>query len=126
MAKVKQKRRLADDEAQAVAHRLRVSPRKLNLVADMIRGSSIESALSQLTVSKKAVSVEVKKTLQSAVANAENNHQLDVERLFVYRAFVGKGLVMKRFHARARGRSGSILKPTSHLTIVVKEREEAR
>lgn len=125
MAKAKQERRLADNEARAVARNLRVSPRKLNLVAETIRGMSIEPALAQLTFSTKAAAVDVKKTLQSAIANAENNHQLDVDRLYVAEAHVGKGLVMKRFRARARGRVGKILKPFSHITIVVREREEA-
>lgn len=125
MAKAKQERRLADNEARAVTRNLRVSPQKLNLVAETIRGLSIEPALAQLSFSNKAAAVDVKKTLQSAVANAENNHQLDVDRLYVAEAHVGKGLVMKRFHARARGRGARILKPFSHLTIVVREREEA-
>ena len=125
MAKAKQERRLTDRESQAVARNLRVSPQKLNLVAETIRGLNVEPALAQLTFSKKRIALNVKKALQSAIANAENNHQLDVDRLYVSEAHVGKGLVMKRFRPRARGRIGKILKPFSHLTIVVREREEA-
>ena len=102
----------------------RVSPRKLNTVAELIRGRSVESALAALTFSRRRISNDVKKTLQSAIANAENNHELDVDRLFVAEAFVGKALVMKRFSARARGRVGRVEKPFSQLTVVVREREE--
>ena len=125
MAKAKQERRLADRESHVIARNLRVSPQKLNLVAETIRGLNVEPALAQLTFSKKGIALNVKKALQSAIANAENNHQLDVDRLYVSEAHVGKGLVMKRFRPRARGRIGKILKPFSHLTIVVREREEA-
>ena len=103
---------------------LRVSPRKLNLVAQQIRGMGAGKALNELAFSRKRIAVDVRKALQSAVANAENNHQLDVDRLFVSEASVGKGIVMKRFHTRARGRSAGIEKPFSQLTIVVRERAQ--
>ncbi len=125
MSKKKVERRLAETEAMAVLRNLRTSPRKLNLVAESIRGLGAATALSQLAVNKRRVAQHVRKALQSAIANAENNHQLDVDRLVVKQASVGKGLVMRRFHARARGRASSIVKPFSHLTIVVGEREEA-
>jgi len=118
-------RRLAENEAAAVASSIRVSPRKLNLVAGMIRGKDVEPALTDLTFCKRRIAGHVKKVLQSAVANAENNHQLDVDRLFVAEAHVGRALVMRRFRARARGRVGRLRKPSSNLTIVVREREEA-
>ena len=118
-------RRLADNEASAVASSIRVSPRKLNLIAGLIRGKSVEQALTDLTFSKRRIAGHVKKVLQSAIANAENNHQLDVDRLFVAETHVGRALVMRRFKARARGRVGRIRKPFSNLTIVVREREEA-
>jgi len=124
MGKPKHGRRLSEFEAMAVARNLRVSPQKLNLVAESIRGKSAEAALSELTFSKRRIAGDVKKTLQSAIANAENNHQLDVDRLFVAEATVGKAIVMKRFRPRARGRAGRIMKPFSHLTVVVREREE--
>ncbi|MEH6633087.1 MAG: 50S ribosomal protein L22 [Halopseudomonas aestusnigri] len=124
MGKSKRESTLADNEARAIAVNLRTSPRKLNLVAASIRGKSAESALAELTFSKRRIAIEVKKALQSAIANAENNHQLDVDRLFVSEAFVGKSFVMKRFRARARGRVGRLLKPWSQLTVVVREREE--
>jgi len=126
MGKPKRERTLADNEAKAVTRMLRVSPRKLNLVAAAIRGKKVGSALADLTFSRKRIAGDVKKTLMSAIANAENNHQLDVDRLVVAEASVGKGLVMRRFHARARGRGAKILKPFSHLTIVVREREEEK
>lgn len=125
MGKPKMERQLADDEARAVSRFIRISPQKLNLMAKSIRGKSADAALAELTFSKRRVSNDVKKTLESAIANAENNHQLDVDRLFVKEASVGKTLVMKRFRARARGRVGRIQKPFSNLTVVVKEREEA-
>ena len=103
---------------------LRVSPQKLNLVAQMIRGMDAEKALAALTFSRRRISSDVKKAVQSAIANAENNHQLDVDRLYVKEASVGKALTMRRFRPRARGRVGRIRKPFSHLTIVVGEREE--
>ncbi len=124
MGKPKHERRLSESEAMAVARNLRVSPQKLNLVAESIRGKSAEAALSELTFSKRRIAGDVKKTLQSAIANAENNHQLDVDRLFVAEATVGKAIVMKRFRPRARGRAGRIMKPFSNLTVVVREREE--
>ena len=124
MSKPKFERRLKDNEAQAVARSLRVSPQKLNLVAQLIRGKKVEKALADLTFSHKRIARDVKKTLQSAIANAENNHGLDVDQLVVAEAYVGKNLVMKRFHARARGRMGRIEKPFSQLTVVVREVEE--
>ena len=124
MGKPKHKRRLREDEAIAVTRNLRISPQKLNLVAQSIRGRNAEAALSELTFSKRRIAGDVKKTLQSAIANAENNHQLDVDRLYVAEATVGKSFVMKRFRPRARGRAGRILKPFSNLTVVVREREE--
>ncbi|MCH8924976.1 MAG: 50S ribosomal protein L22 [Proteobacteria bacterium] len=124
MGKPKHKRRLREDEAIAVARNLRISPQKLNLVAQSIRGRNAEAALSELTFSKRRIASDVKKTLQSAIANAENNHQLDVDRLYVAEATVGKSFVMKRFRPRARGRAGPIIKPFSNLTVVVREREE--
>ena len=116
-------RTLADNEAKAVARMLRVSPQKLNLVAALIRGKKVATALADLEFSRKRIAKDVRKCLESAIANAENNHQLDVDDLVVAQAHVGKGLVMKRFHARGRGRSGKILKPFSHLTIVVRQVE---
>jgi large subunit ribosomal protein L22 len=124
MSKSKFERRLKDNEAQAVAKSLRVSPQKLNLVAQLIRGKKVDRALADLTFSRKRIAKDVKKTLQSAVANAENNHSLDVDQLIVAEAYVGKNLVMKRFHTRARGRMGKILKPFSQLTVVVREVQE--
>ena len=117
-------RRLADNEARAFSKSIRVSPQKLNLVAQSIRGKSCEEALNQLTFSRRRIALEVKKVLQSAIANAENNQQLDVDRLMVAEATAGRQFVMKRWKARARGRVGRILKPFSNLTIVVREREE--
>jgi large subunit ribosomal protein L22 len=124
MSKSKFERRLKDNEAQAVARSLRVSPQKLNLVAQLIRGKKVEKALADLTFSHKRIAKDVKKTLQSAIANAENNHGLDVDQLVVAEAYVGKNLVMKRFHPRARGRMGRIEKPFSQLTVVVREVQE--
>lgn len=117
-------RRLADNEASAFGRSLRTSAQKLNLVAATIRGKPVEAALVDLKFSKRRISNDVRKILQSAVANAENNHDLDVDQLFVAEASVGRSFVMKRFRARARGRTGRILKPFSHLTIVVRERAE--
>ena len=125
MGKPKRERDLADHQAMAMARLLRTSPRKLNLVAELIRGLKAEHALHQLTFSRRRVAGEVKKVLMSAIANAENNHDLDVDRLVVSEATVGKSLVMKRFRARARGRAGRIEKPFARLRIVVEEREEA-
>ncbi|MEC9367551.1 MAG: 50S ribosomal protein L22 [Pseudomonadota bacterium] len=125
MGKPKKERRLADNEARAVTRSLRVSPRKLNLVAQLIRGKKVDTAMADLTFSRKRIAREVRKTLQSAVANAENNHSLDVDSLIVAEAFVGKNLVMKRFSPRARGRVGQIQKPFSQLTVVVRQVEES-
>ena len=124
MGKAATKRRLPDNEAQAVGRMLRVSPQKLNLVAQLIRGKKVDTALADLTFSRKRISDDVKKVLQSAIANAENNHDLDVDDLVVAEAYVGKNLVMKRWHARARGRVGRIEKPFSQITIVVRQVEE--
>ncbi|MEH6527527.1 MAG: 50S ribosomal protein L22 [Sneathiella sp.] len=124
MGKQSIQRQLKDTEALAIGNRIRVSPQKLNLVAGLIRGKSAEAALSELTFSKRAIARDVKKILQSAIANAENNHQLDVDQLFVAEAHVGKSLVMKRMRPRGRGRSSPILKPFSNITIIVREREE--
>ena len=124
MSKKKNEKRIADNEALSIAKNLRTSPQKLNLVAQTIRGKEAEKAINILSFSRRRIAVDVKKVLQSAVANAENNHGLDVDRLFVKEAYVGKGLVMKRIKARARGRSSRILKPFSHLTIILKEEEE--
>jgi large subunit ribosomal protein L22 len=115
--------RTADNEAKAVARMIRVSPQKLNLLAQLIRGKKVDRALADLEFSRKRIAHEVKKTLESAIANAENNHGLDVDDLIVSQAFVGKALVMKRFHARARGRASRIEKPFSNLTIIVREVE---
>jgi large subunit ribosomal protein L22 len=125
MSKEKRARALADNEAKAIAKMLRISPQKLNLVASMIRGRKVSSALADLQFSRKRIAVDVKKCLESAIANAENNHHLEVDDLIVAEAYVGKALVMKRFHARGRGRAGSILKPFSNLTIVVRQVEAA-
>lgn len=121
MGKQTTPRALKDNEAKAVARMLRVSPQKLNLVAQLIRGKKVDRALADLEFSRKRIAHEVKKALESAIANAENNHDLDVDDLVVAEAHVGKALVMKRFHARARGRAGRIEKPFSNLTIVVRE-----
>jgi large subunit ribosomal protein L22 len=123
MGKPKSPRALPDNEAKAVARMLRVSPQKLNLVAAMIRGKKVDSALADLTFSRKRIAGDVKKTLQSAIANAENNHGLDIDDLIVSEAHVGKAFVIKRFHARARGRAGRIEKPFSNLTVVVRQVE---
>ncbi len=123
MSKKARARSLADNEAKAVARMLRVSPQKLNLVAQMIRGKKVQSALADLEFSRKRIAHDVRKCLQSAIANAENNHDLDIDDLVVAQAHVGKALVIKRFTPRGRGRSGRILKPFSHLTIVVRQVE---
>ncbi|HEY9163108.1 MAG TPA: 50S ribosomal protein L22 [Magnetovibrio sp.] len=123
MGKAKTERRLKTNEAQAVARTLRISPQKLNLVAALIRGKKVDKALAELEFSRKRIASTVKKTLESAIANAENNHDLDVDSLVVAEAYVGKSIVMKRFHARGRGRSSRIEKPFAHLTIVVREVE---
>ncbi|MDF1620743.1 50S ribosomal protein L22 [Pseudothioclava nitratireducens] len=124
MSKEKNPRRVADNEAMAKSKMLRTSPQKLNLVAAMIRGKKVDKALSDLTFSKKRIAQDVKKCLQSAIANAENNHGLDVDSLVVAEAWVGKNLVMKRGRPRARGRFGKIMKPFSELTIKVRQIEE--
>ena len=124
MGKPKHDRRLSELEAISVARNLRISPQKLNLVAESIRGKSAEAALSELTFSKRRIAADVRKVLQSAIANAENNHQLDVDRLYVAEASVGRSLVMKRWRPRARGRSARINKPFSNLRLVVRESEE--
>ncbi len=121
MAKAATPRALADTEARAVLRMVRISPQKLNLVAQLIRGKKVSTALADLEFSRKRISHEVRKCLQSAIANAENNHDLDVDDLVVSQAFVGKALVLKRFHARARGRGARIMKPFANLTIVVRE-----
>ncbi|PLW78511.1 50S ribosomal protein L22 [Cohaesibacter celericrescens] len=124
MGKAKRARVLKDNEAKAISRMLRTSPQKLNLVAAMIRGKKVDAALADLTFSSKRIAGDVKKCLESAIANAENNHELDVDALVVAEAYVGKALVMKRWQPRARGRVGKILKPFSNLTIVVREIEE--
>jgi large subunit ribosomal protein L22 len=121
MSKPKHERGLEETEAQAVTKNIRVSPRKLNLVAGLIRGRTAQDAVATLTFSKRRIAQTVKKTLESAIANAENNHSLDVDRLVVTKAEVGRAVVMKRFHARGRGRSSQIEKWFSHLKIVVAE-----
>jgi large subunit ribosomal protein L22 len=126
MGKQSRARVLGDHQAMAIARNIRVSPRKLNLVAQQIRGKKVDRALSELTFSPKRIAGVVKKTLQSAVANAENNHDLDVDDLVVAEASVGKNLVMKRFHARARGNAGGIEKFFSQITIVVEEKREEK
>jgi len=124
MGKEKNPRRVADNEAMAKLRMLRTSPQKLNLVAAMIRGKKVDKALNDLTFSKKRIAGDVKKCLQSAIANAENNHGLDVDELVVAEAWVGKNLVMKRGRPRARGRFGALRKPFSEITIKVREIEE--
>ncbi len=116
--------RVAENEAIARASQIRSSARKLNLVAQMIRGKDASRALADLAFSRRRIAFEVRKVLQAAIANAENNHQLDVDRLYVAEATVGRAMVMKRFHARARGRGARIEKPFSNLTVIVREREE--
>jgi len=124
MGKKSVKRPFADNEAFAFAKMIRVSPQKLNLVCGSIRGKSCESALGQLAFSKRRIANDVKSLLESAIANAENNHSLDVDRLYVAEATVGRAMVMKRWKARARGRVGKIQKPFSNLRLIVREREE--
>ena len=121
MGQEKNPRRVADNEAQAISRMLRTSPQKLNLVAGLIRGKKVEKALADLTFSKRRIAGDVKKCLQSAIANAENNHGLDVDSLVVAEAWVGKNLVMKRGRPRARGRFGKIMKPFSEITIKVRQ-----
>ena len=124
MGKPKHERVLDETEAKAFSKTIRISPQKLNLVARSIRGKTAGAALATLAFSQRRVAGEVRKVLQSAIANAENNHQLDVDRLYVKEATVGKTMVMKRFRARARGRGASIRKPFSSITVIVREREE--
>jgi large subunit ribosomal protein L22 len=124
MGKAKRERALGETEAKAVTRNLRVSPRKLNLVAQMIRGKKVDVALADLEFTRKRIAQDVKKCLMSAVANAENNHSLDVNDLVVKEAHVGKNLVMRRFHARGRGRMSPVEKPFAQLTVVVKEVEQ--
>ena len=126
MGKPSHERRLANTEAQAVARSLRISPQKLNLVATMIRGKKVETALAELEFSTKRIAGDVAKCVMSAVANAENNHNLDVNELVVAEAYVGKNLIMKRFAARGRGRGSSIIKPFSQLTVVVRQVEQEK
>ena len=123
MSKRARERALSDSEAKAITRNIRVSPQKLNLVAQLIRGKKVATALADLQFSRKRIAVDVKKCLESAIANAENNHDLDVDDLVVAEAHVGKAMVLKRFHPRGRGRSGRIFKPFSHLTIIVRQVE---
>ena len=125
MGKARRERTLPENEAKAVARMLRVSPQKLNLVAQLIRGKKVDTALADLQFSNKRIARDVKKCLESAIANAENNHDLDVDDLIVAEAHVGKALVMKRFTPRGRGRMGRIMKPFANLTIVVRQVEAA-
>src|SRR5215207_2806795 len=125
MSKPKTKRALKDNEAKAVLRLLRTSGQKLNLVAQMIRGKKVDKALAELEFSRKRIAGAVKKVLESAIANAENNHGLDTDALVVAEAYVGNSLVMKRFMARGRGRSSKIQKPFAHLTIILRQVEEA-
>lgn len=124
MSKQATQRRLAENEAMAMARSLRTGAQKLNLVAASIRGLAAETALTQLAFSPRRIANDVRKVLEAAIANAENNHNLDVDRLYVAEAFVGKSLTMRRFRARARGRMSRITKPFSRITVVVRERQE--
>jgi len=124
MSKPQRERALKDNEARAVTRNIRVSPQKLNLLAQLIRGKKVDKALADLTFSRKRVAHDVKKTLESAIANAENNHDLDVDALVVSEAYVGKNMVMKRLRARARGRGARIDKPFAQMTVVVRQVEE--
>jgi len=125
MGKPQRERTLADNEARAVTRLLRVSPQKLNLLAQLIRGKKVDKALADVTFSRKRIARDVKKTLESAIANAENNHDLDVDALVVSEAYVGKGLVMKRLKAGARGRSSRLEKPFAQITVIVRQVEES-
>jgi len=125
MGKPHRERTLADNEARAVTKLLRVSPQKLNLLAQLIRGKKVDKALADLTFSRKRIARDVKKTLESAIANAENNHDLDVDALIVSEAYVGKKLVMKRLKARARGRASRIEKPFAQITVIVRQVQES-
>ena len=124
MSKPQRERALKDNEARAVTRNIRVSPQKLNLLAQLIRGKKVDKALADLTFSRKRVAHDVKKTLESAIANAENNHDFDVDALVVSEAYVGKNMVMKRLRARARGRGARIDKPFAQMTVVVRQVEE--
>jgi large subunit ribosomal protein L22 len=124
MGKAQRERTLKDNEARAVTRLMRVSPQKLNLLAQLIRGKKVDRALADLTFSRKRIAKDVKKTLESAIANAENNHDLDVDALVVSEAYVAKNVVLKRMRARARGRAGRILKPFAQITVVVRQVEE--
>lgn len=126
MSKKATERSLEATEAKAVINRLRISPRKLNLVAGLIRGMDVNNALTQLAFSSKRIAQDVRKGLQSAIANAENNHNLNVDSLYVKEAYVGKNLVMKRMHTRGRGRSARVLKPFANLTLIVREKDEVK
>jgi len=125
MGKTQRERTLKDNEARAVTRNLRVSPQKLNLLAGLIRGKKVDRALADLAFSRKRIAKDVKKTLESAIANAENNHDLDVDALVVSEAYVGKNLVLKRMRARARGRAGRIEKPFAQITVIVRQVEES-
>ena len=125
MGKTSEERKLPANEAKAVLRMIRISPQKLNLVAAMIRGKKVDRALAELEFSRKRIARDVRKALQSAIANAENNHDLDIDDLVVAQAYVGKAMVMKRWTPRARGRIGRIEKPFSNLTIIVRQVEEA-
>jgi large subunit ribosomal protein L22 len=125
MSKPQRERALKDTEAKAVTRLIRVSPQKLNLLAQLIRGKKVDRALADLTFSRKRIAHDVKKTLESAIANAENNHDLDVDALVVSEAYVGKNMVMKRLRARARGRGARIDKPFAQLTVIVRQAEES-
>jgi large subunit ribosomal protein L22 len=125
MGKAKRERALSENEARAVTKLLRVSPQKLNLLAQLIRGKKVDRALADLTFSRKRIAKDVKKTLQSAIANAENNHDLNVDALVVSEAYVGKKLVLKRMRTRARGRGAAILKPFAQITVVVRQVAES-
>jgi large subunit ribosomal protein L22 len=125
MGKAQRERTLKDNEARAVTRNLRVSPQKLNLLAGLIRGKKVDRALADLAFSRKRIAKDVKKTLESAIANAENNHDLDVDALVVAEAYVGKNLVLKRMRARARGRAGRIEKPFAQITVIVRQVEES-
>jgi large subunit ribosomal protein L22 len=126
MGKPANPRREAETEAKAYARAIKVSAQKLNIVAQAIRGKSANAALAELTFSKRRIARDVKKVLQSAIANAENNHQLDVDRLFVKEAHVGRAFALKRFHARGRGKASRVEKSYANLTVIVREREEER
>jgi large subunit ribosomal protein L22 len=126
MGKPATPRALADNEASAFLRAIRISPQKLNLVAAMIRGKAAQTAIAELTFSRRRIAHDVKKVLQAAIANAENNHQLDVDRLYVKEATVGRAFVMKRFHTRGRGRSSRVEKHFAHLTVIVRERPESQ